>query len=113
ECVLERVDQGVLLDPFLALDRAHRLDDLSRHLDPPSSIRLPRTISAYGTSTRSLSETASASAASSAATTVPRKRFRPAMSLPVRSATLRPTTPRKCAGLRSGLSVPGEDTSIE
>ena len=30
--ILERVDEGALVDAFLALDRLHCLDDLSRHL---------------------------------------------------------------------------------
>ena len=52
ERVLERVDQGLAVDPLLLLDDANRLDDLSGHL-APSSIRLPRTIESYGISTGS------------------------------------------------------------
>ena len=45
ERVLERLDERVAVDALLALDRADRFDDLSRHrLAYPSSIRLPRTI---------------------------------------------------------------------
>src|SRR5438046_6977832 len=36
---------------------------------------------------------------------------RPASGSAVRSETVRPTTPAKCCGLRSGRAVPGEETS--
>src|SRR5207344_200148 len=79
ERVLERVDQRVLFDPLLALDRLDRFDDLSAHLSP-SSTRLPRTIASYGMVTRLPSETASANWEPFAFSTVPRKRLRPSMS---------------------------------
>ena len=91
ERVLERLDQRVLLDPLLALDRLDRLDDLSAHLTTLRRSRLPRTIASYGMSTRSPSAAASCTERSSAATSSPRKRFRPPISSAVRSATLRPT----------------------
>ena len=47
----------------------------------------------------------------SAATTVPRNRFRPRSSCSVRRATLRPTTLRKWACVRRGRSRPGDETS--
>src|SRR5436853_608872 len=39
--VLERVDEGVLLDPLLALDRLDRFDDLSAHVATPRRSRCP------------------------------------------------------------------------
>ena len=85
ERVLERRDERARLDALLALDRANAFHDLLAHeLTYPSSIRLPRTIVSYGMSS-SVSPTAIRALWSVAATTVPRKRFLPAMSAAVRS----------------------------
>ena len=44
---------------------------------------------------------------------VPVKLCRPAIASRVRTLTLRPTKRRKCSGLVSGRSAPGEETSSE
>src|SRR5947208_6678351 len=108
--VLERLDQRVGLDALVSFELLDELDDLSAHLFP-SSIRLPRTICSYGMST-GCGSVARWTACSSAPISSPLKRFRPAISAAVRSATRRPTKRSKCAGLRSGRSRPGEETSI-
>src|SRR5436190_292792 len=107
--VLERLDQRVGLDSLVSFEFLDELDDLSAHFDP-SSIRLPRTIWSYGIST-GCGSVARWTACASAPISSPLKRFRPAISAAVRSATLRPTKRSKCAGLRSGRSKPGEETS--
>jgi hypothetical protein len=61
--------------------------------------------------TRSWSATSSATSSGLASATVPLKRLRPSMSLSVRIETFRPTALRKCAGVRSGRSIPGDETS--
>src|SRR5207249_7634640 len=106
ERVLECCDKRAALDSLLALDVSNGLDDFLGHLFPASSIRLPRTIASYGMSTDSPS-VCSVTLDSPAATTSPRRRFRS----PVRTATRRPTTLRKWAGLRSGRSTPGDETA--
>src|SRR5580765_2855283 len=106
--VLERRDERAALDSLLALDISYGLDDFLAHLFPASSIRLPRTMASYGMST-DLPLVSTVTAASPAATTSPRTRLRSV----VRSATRRPTASRKCAGLRSGRSRPGDETSTE
>src|SRR5947207_2259097 len=107
--VLECLDQRVGLDALVSFELLDELDDLSAHFDP-SSIRLPRTIWSYGRST-GCGSVARWTACASAPISSPLKRFRPAISAAVRSATLRPTKRSKCAGLRSGRSKPGEETS--
>src|SRR5205823_8689179 len=106
ECVLERRDQGVAFDALVPLELVDELDDLSTHVERPSSIRFPRTICAYGMSTSSPS-TPTVTASSSARTTSPRTFDRSA----VFSFTVWPTTRWKCSGLRSGRSRPGDETS--
>ena len=110
--VLERVDERARLDALLALDLAYRSTISCVIALHPSSIRLPRTIASYGISIVS-SPNRSSSARSPAATTSPRKRERPSIGLSSGARRLRPTASRKCAGLRSGRSMPGEETSIE
>src|SRR5262249_39743037 len=107
ERVLERSDQRVAVDSLLALDRANRFDDLSRHVSYPSSIRLPRTMSSYGTSIASVCVRKVTVRAPAATTSPRRRRF-----ASVRSETRRPTTLRKCCGVRSGRSVPGDETEM-
>ncbi len=68
--VLERGDERALLDSLVALDLANGVDDLLAH-DTPSSIRLARTISAYGMSVSAPSDAATVTLCSSAATTSP------------------------------------------
>ena len=102
ERVLERVDQGVAVDPLLLLDDANRLDDLSAHL-APSSIRFPRTIESYGISTGSPLPGSTRSVCSPTPTSWPRTRLRSA----VRTETVRPTTRSKCGRRLNGGSVPG------
>src|SRR4051794_7732653 len=106
--VLECCDERAALDSLLALDVSYGLDDFLAHLFPASSIRLPRTMASYGMST-DLPLASTVTATSPAARTSPRKRLRSV----VRSATRRPTASRKCAGLRSGRSRPGDETSTE
>jgi hypothetical protein len=64
-------------------------------------------MTSYGTPTR-FSPTAIVASRSSALTTSPRKRLRPATSTAVRTLTLRPTASAKCACVRSGRSKPGD-----
>src|SRR4029079_554243 len=114
-CLLVRGEKGVLeggderpcLDALLPLDRADAFDDLLAHDSRPSSIRLPRTISPTGTCSGA-PFTATVTASSSAATSVPRRRFAEA----VFSFTVPPIARRKCSGRRSGRSGPGDETSI-
>src|SRR5581483_7505782 len=107
EGVLERRDECSFLDPLVALDLADRLDDLLAHVTP-SSIRLARTISAYGISVSAPSAATTVTLLSWAETISPFN-FLPA----VRRRTRRPTAPAKCACVRRGRSTPGEETSTE
>src|SRR5207344_1418579 len=106
--VLERGDQRVALDSAVPLELVDELDDLSAHVESLSSIRLPRTICSYGMST-SWPFVATVTESSPARVTSPRTFARSA----VFSLTVRPTTSRKCSGLRSGRSRPGEETATE
>src|SRR5207237_7058548 len=106
--ILESRDECSALDALLALDVPDCFNDLLSHLAGTSSIRFPRTIESYGMSTDSPS-VLTVTLRSPAATTSPRTRSRSC----VLSATRRPTTLRKCACVRSGRSIPGDDTSTE
>ena len=90
---------------------AYRLDDLSAHLNDPSSIRLPRTIASYGMSKNSSVsgldrhrvlvrlEDGSAELAAAIDRLLRAQRDLVAQRLP------------KMLGVRSGRSMPGEETS--
>src|SRR5206468_225837 len=90
QCVLQRLDQRIGLDPLVSFELLDEFDDLSAHL-LPSSIRLPRTICSYGMRTASPPAAPRLIRRSSAARTSPRKRLRPSISWEVRTATFRPT----------------------
>ena len=75
------------------------------------SIKLPRTISSYGMSTSPAPSTLSVSASAPASFSSPLNFDRPPTGSRVRSDTRRPSAWAKCAGLRSGRSIPGDDTS--
>ena len=91
------------LDALLALDLANGLDDLLAHLTPSrrsgSPARSRRTESSVVVDLHS----------ALVSQTRPRRCScrRPS----VRSFTRRPTAPAKCSGLRSGRSIPGDETS--
>src|SRR5262249_23653447 len=111
ESILERADECVLLDALLTLDCTNVFDDLDAHFHYPFSIRLPRTISSYGTSSEPV-PVPLVTARSPAATSSPRKRVLPPISWPVLTTTALPRARAKWAGLRSGRSGPGDETSI-
>ena len=108
--VLERADEHAALRCPSRARCSRTASIISRLMSSPSSIRFPRTIASYGMSTCS-SPGRRSRPRRSAATTSPRILLRPPTSCDVRSATLRPTAPAKCSGLRTGRSLPGEETS--
>src|SRR4051812_26669795 len=108
--VLERGDERAAFDSLLALDLANGVNDLLAH-DPliPSSTMLARTISSYETSSGGRSVVAALwirTTRSPAETTSPRVR-----PVSVLMRTVRPTARSKCSRVRSGRSIPGEETS--
>src|SRR3954452_14542841 len=108
--VLERVEELVLRYPLLAREGVHGLDDLSRHVSDYSSTRFERMMSAYGIAITPV-EAAIVTSSSEAPTSSPVKLLWPSRSSRVRTLARRPRKRRKCAGLESGRSRPGEETS--
>ena len=72
ERVLECSDEDALLDALLLLDLVDALDDLLAHVCNPSSIRLARTMEAYGIRTVRASAVSSVIASGPASVSVPR-----------------------------------------
>ena len=72
ERVLECRDEDALLDALLLLDLVDALDDLLAHVCNPSSIRLARTMEAYGMRTVRASAVSSMIASGPASVSVPR-----------------------------------------
>src|SRR5918995_2924591 len=107
--VTESVDQNPAFEIPVALQLTDCLDDLAAHL-MSSSIRFARTMASYGIAC-SVPSAARRTPWASASTTSPLNLRRPPISSAVRSAALRPTTRWKCAGVRSGRSTPGDETS--
>src|SRR5918994_848809 len=107
--VTESVDQNPAFEIPVALQLTDCLDDLAAHL-MSSSIRFARTMASYGIAC-SVPSAERRTPWASASTTSPLNLRRPPISSAVRSAALRPTTRWKCAGVRSGRSTPGDETS--
>src|SRR5262249_21799281 len=115
--VLKRRHQRLGVDSLLLLERPNCLDDLLGHdgftsESEKSGIRFERWTSSSGMSTRS-PPASTHTLRSSAAVSVPVNLRRPSISPRVRPRTRLPTKRRKCSGLVSGRSSPGEETSSE
>src|SRR5262249_31758882 len=110
--VLERRHQRVGVDSLLLFEDLDGLDDLATHGLTSSATRFERRIAVSGI-VRSRSGSRSETAASSAARRVPVKLRWPSIGSRVRTRARRPRKRRKCSGLVSGRSAPGEETSSE
>src|SRR5204862_738186 len=117
EGVLQRSHERLGVDPLLLLEALDRLDDLAAHLATSrwlrcSGTRLERRIPERGIST-SRTPASTRTPRSSAAVSVPVKLRWPSIDSRVRTRTRRPMNWRKCSGLVSGRSAPGEETSSD